>query len=190
MMNPRAAERYAKALIGLAVEQNQLEDVYDDTSRILNFCRSSREFVLFLKSPIIKPSEKNKTITLISEGRGKSKNKLAITFIKLLVNKGRESILPEILQAVEDEYNKIKQIFKIKLTTAVPVSEDTKNAIIKKIKDNTRLENIIINHVIDDSIIGGFKLELGDLLVDGSVLKDLKDIKKQFLNNEYLFNLR
>ena len=189
-MNPRVAERYAKALITLAVEQNQLEDVYYDASRILTFCRESREFMLFLKSPIIKPSQKNKTITLISEGRGRSENKLVITFVKLLVNKGRGSILPEILQAVEDEYNKIKQIFKIKLTTAVPVSDEVKEVIVKKIKDNTRLENIILNHVIDDSIIGGFKLELGDLLVDGSVQKDLKDIKKQFLNNEYLFNLR
>jgi len=190
MMNPRVAERYAKALITLAVEQNQLENVYYDTSRVLNFCRESREFILFLRSPIIKPSQKNKTITLISEGRGRSENNLVIMFVKLLVNKGRGPILPEILQAVEDEYNKIKQIFKVKLTTAVPVSDEVKEAIVKKIKDNTRLENIILNHVIDDSIIGGFKLELGDLLVDGSVEKDLKDIKKQFLNNEYLFNLR
>jgi len=189
-MNPRVAGRYAKALVELAIEQNQLEEVYEDTSRILNFCRVSREFVLFLKSPIINPSQKNKTITLITEGRGKSKNQLAITFIKLLVNKGRESLLPEILQAVEEEYYRIKQIFKIKLTTAVPVSEEVKNEIIEKIKSKTRLVNIMIDHVIDESIIGGFKLELRDLLVDGSVRKDLKDIKKQFLNNEYLFNLR
>lgn len=91
---------------------------------------------------------------------------------------------------VENCYNEINKIHKIKFTTAVAISDDIKNAIIAKIKADKQLDKIVLDHVIDASIIGGFKLELGHVQVDGSIEKDLKDIKRQFMKNEYLFSLK
>lgn len=187
-MNPRVAARYAKALVDLGVEKNQLEAVYKDSQLIQSICKSNREFLMLVRSPVVKPGKKNAILATILDGKI---TVITSSFIKLLVNKGRESVLPEILTEVENYYNRINKIFKVKFTTAVEVSDSIKSAITSKLKDSrAAADSIVLDHVIDESIIGGFKLELGDLLIDGSVDKDLKDIKRQFFKNEYIFNIR
>ncbi|MBL0136796.1 MAG: ATP synthase F1 subunit delta [Chitinophagaceae bacterium] len=188
MTNPRVAARYAKALVDLGVEKNQLEAVYKDSQLIQSICKSNREFLTLIKSPVVKPYKKNAILSAILDGKV---TVITSSFIKLLVNKGRESVLPEILTEVEAYYNRINKIFKVKFTTAVEISDAIKADIISKIKDHrAAADSIVLDHVIDENIIGGFKLELGDLLIDGSVEKDLKDIKRQFFKNEYIFNIR
>ena len=61
MLNPRLAGRYAKSLIDLANEQNQLEPVYNDMLLLQSICKNSPEFVSILKSPVI-PSDKKELI--------------------------------------------------------------------------------------------------------------------------------
>ena len=58
MEGTRAASRYAKAFIDLALEQNSLESAYTDMKYIAEVCASTHEFVTFLKSPIIKTDKK------------------------------------------------------------------------------------------------------------------------------------
>jgi F-type H+-transporting ATPase subunit delta len=43
---------------------------------------------------------------------------------------------------------------------------------------------------VDDKIIGGFVLQTGDQLIDASVAYDLREIAKQFKNNEFIYNIR
>jgi F-type H+-transporting ATPase subunit delta len=43
---------------------------------------------------------------------------------------------------------------------------------------------------VNESLIGGFILEAGGKSLDASILRDLKDVKKQFLNNDYLHRIR
>ena len=110
-------------------------------------------------------------------------------FIRLLTTKKRESNLPEIVTAFLEQYNKLKNIQTVKLTTATPISEELKNSIIARVKsaDSSAIE---IETAVKEELIGGFKLEIGGTLIDASILHDLNDIKKQFLNNEYIHNIR
>ena len=59
-----------------------------------------------------------------------------------------------------------------------------------KIKNNTPYNQIELETSVNESIIGGYKLEIGDMLIDASILRDLNDVKKQFLNNDYIHKLR
>jgi F-type H+-transporting ATPase subunit delta len=161
--------------------------VYQDSQLIVLIVKQSKEFAALLKSPVVKPSKKNQIIDEVLKGKVST---LTAAFINLLVKKGRESILSEIMAEVENYYNEINQIHKIKFTTAVPISDDIKNAIVAKIKADKQIEKIVLDHVIDESIIGGFKLELGHLQIDGSIDKDLKDIKRQFHQNDYLYKIK
>ena len=67
MPNPRLASRYAKSLIDLSVERNQLELVYADMKYLQAVCKASKEFMNFLVSPIIKADKKEAIITAIKE---------------------------------------------------------------------------------------------------------------------------
>lgn len=95
MPNQRLASRYAKSLIDLAIDKGQLEAVYADMLYLKAVCKSSREFLLLLRSPIIKGDQKNSIITAVTKGKVSD---LTAAFNHLLVKKGRESDLPEIGQ--------------------------------------------------------------------------------------------
>jgi F-type H+-transporting ATPase subunit delta len=96
MPNPRLAGRYAKSLIDLVVEKDQLESVYNDMLYINSLIHASPELVGVLKSPVIRGDKKDKILAALT------KDKIGIipvSFMRLLVKKGREAYLPEIVSA-------------------------------------------------------------------------------------------
>jgi F-type H+-transporting ATPase subunit delta len=187
MPNPRLAARYAKSLIDLAIERNQLEAVYNDMQYLQAVCKASKEFVNLLRSPIIKADKKDAVIGAVTKGKV---SEITSAFTKLLVAKGRESDLPEIVNEVVTQYNTIKGIHKVKLTTAIAVSDELKNDIISKVKTEAGLENIEMETKANEALIGGFVLEFNNNLVDASIARDLRDIKKQFDENIYVHHIR
>ncbi|MDQ6756336.1 MAG: ATP synthase F1 subunit delta [Bacteroidota bacterium] len=187
MQNPRLAIRYAKSLLDLAQEQNKLEFVYDDMQLLDNICKTNREFANILKSPIIKEDKKNQIIESVTAGKI---NVLTASFIKLLGTKSRESNLPEIISAFIDQYNIVKGIHKAKLTTAVELSAEMKNTFINKIKSSEGIKNIELETVVNENLVGGFVLEMEGKKADASIRRDLMDVQKQFMNNDYIQKLR
>jgi len=187
MQNPRLAIRYAKSLIDLAQEQNKLEQVYEDMKFLDNICKTNREFANVLKSPIIKEDKKNQIIESVTAGRI---NTLTASFIKLLGNKSRESNLPEIISAFIEQYNVVKGIHKVKLTTAVELSDEMKNSFVNRIKASEGIQNIELETAVDEKLVGGFVLEMEGRKADASIRRDLMDVQKQFMNNDYIQKLR
>ena len=187
MPNPRLASRYAKSLIDLAQEQGQLENVYNDVLLLQNIVKTNRDFSNLLRSPIVSADKKHKILEAITSGRV---SPITTAFNKLLVSKGRESNLPEIITSFIQQYKDLKNIHIVKLTTAAPVSDNLKNAIIEQVKKTSNIQNIELETIIDESIIGGFVLQAGDKLVDASISYDLKEIARQFQNNDFIYSIR
>ncbi len=187
MNNPRLAGRYAKSLIDLATEQNQVDAIYADMKGLQSICKTNPDFVAVLRSPIIKPTAKQKILDAVLASK---LNTVTSAFISLLIRKGRETNLPEIVNAFIQQFNAIRNIHQVKITTAVPMSEELKNSIVAKVKSSTSMQNIELETAINDELIGGFVLEMQGNLVDASILRDLKDIKKQFMDNQYIHKLR
>jgi F-type H+-transporting ATPase subunit delta len=187
MQNPRLAGRYAKSLIGLAIEKNQLDQVYNDMLYLQSVCRESREFVVILRSPVITPDKKKAILESVTNGKV---SEMVAGFNRLLILKGREASLPEIITAFIEQYKVIKEIFVVKLTTATEASESLKSTIVDKIRATTSLQNIELKTEVDPDIIGGFVLQIGDNLVDASISYDLNMIKQQFMSNDFVYKIR
>ncbi len=188
MKNPRLAGRYAKSLLDLATEQNQVDAVCADMKWLQGVCKTNRDFVAVLRSPIIKPTAKGKIIESISKERVST---LTTAFIQLLVRKAREINLPEIVDAYIDQFNKLRNIYKVKITTAAPMTDEIKEAIMANVRAAiTTNQTFEIETHVREELIGGFLLETEGTLVDASILRDLKDIQKQFMNNDYLHKIR
>lgn len=187
MLNPRLAGRYAKSLLDLAVERKQLDDVYNDMQYLKAVCKASRDFVIVLKSPVIPIDKKSAAIKAVTAGKI---SELTAAFNQLLISKNREFYLPEIVNAFIEQYNVIKGIHRVKLTTAVPVSDSLKNSIMSRIKLDTSVQNIELETVVKEELIGGFVLEFDNNLVDASIQRDLRDLKAQFQNNVYVQQIR
>ena len=70
------------------------------------------------------------------------------------------------------------------------MSEEIKKEIIDKMKSQSDMQNIDLETVVDEEIIGGFVLEVGGNLIDASIAYDLNMVKKQFLNNDFIYKIR
>ncbi len=187
MNNPRLAGRYARSLLDLAIEQNILEAVLADVKKLSSITVGNRDFAALLRSPVVPSDKKGKIIDAVIEGKVSN---LTFSFVQLITRKSRESYLPEIVKAFVEQYNELKNIHRIKLTTATPISEELKTAIVNKVKADAGIENIELEALVQEELIGGFKMEMGGTLVDATVLHDLKFVKKQFADNEYIQKLR
>jgi F-type H+-transporting ATPase subunit delta len=183
MQNPRLASRYAKSLLDLAVEQNTVDTTLQDIQLLDSISRQSRDFTNMLRSPIIKSDKKKSILDAVV---GDKLNPLAKAFVTLLVDKGREANLPEIATAFIAQYKEMKNIKTVKLTTATPVSDVVKEAIVKKITASLNGAQIEVKEEVNPDIIGGFVLQMDDKLIDASVRRDLNDVRDQFTKNIYI----
>src|SRR3954466_5734616 len=134
MLNPRLATRYAKSLLGLAIEKGQLNTVYNDMLFLQSLSKVNRDFVVILKSPIINPEKKESILEAVTRGHIST---LTDLFIRLLLRKGREMNLPEIANSFIDQYKEHEEIYTVKLTTATPVSDEVKKQIVEKVKSQS-----------------------------------------------------
>ncbi len=183
MQNPRLAARYAKSLLDLAIEQNSLDTTLEDVKFMESVCRQSSEFVMVLRSPVIHGDKKQNVIEALMDGKV---HPLFQAFVKLLISKGRESNLPEILTAYMDQYKAMNNIKTVKLTTAVALNDAAKDEILAKVAASLPGKKIEMTTAINPDLIGGFVLEMEDKLFDASIRKDLIDIKSQFMQNIYV----
>jgi len=185
--NPRLAARYAKSILDLSVEKGQLEDVHKDMLLVKDTCRTSSDLVGLLRSPVIKADKKGKILDAIFAGKI---SPMTSAFITLLLHKEREGYLPEIASAFVEQYKTYKGISTVKLTTAVPVSEDLKQSILKKLNTERHLQKVELDTEVKPELIGGFILEIGDLRMDSSVAFELNNVRKQFQNNDFVYKIR
>jgi F-type H+-transporting ATPase subunit delta len=182
MGNIKLAGRYAKSLIDLAKEKNQLDVVFND-AMCFNEVAKNLEFVALMRSPVVKAEKKIDIFKAIFEGKI---SELTFSFFKIVIQKGREIFLKEIMIELENQYNEIKGIKNVKFTSAVAVDAATIEKVKGIIQQTTSLTNINLKTSVNEKLVGGFVLEYDDKLFDASIAKDLKDITKQFIENDFI----
>ncbi len=182
MKETRVANRYAKALFDLAIEMKVLDRIKDDIELVYSVCKQNRDFVLMLKSPVIKESKKQ---TIIKEIFKSKVHELTIRFLLVITRNGRESVIMEIAQQFIDVYKKFKNILPVTITSAVQLDADTKKKIIAVLYDRAGAQ-IELTEEIDKEIIGGFIMEFEDKQYDASISKQIKNLHKEFDINLYI----
>ncbi|MBP6623847.1 MAG: ATP synthase F1 subunit delta [Chitinophagaceae bacterium] len=187
MQNPRLAARYAKSLLDFAVEQNKLQPIYQDMLSLHGVCQDSSEFVSLMKSPIVKADRK---LSIISELFKDKIEPITTSYLNLIVQKGREFFLPEIISSFVSLYKKVSNIVDVDLTTAEVLDEQAKQSLLAKIQQQFQGLTVDLHTHVNPDLIGGFVLESNNNLFDASIQRDLKDIRKQFLENMYIPNIR
>jgi len=182
----RIASRYAKSLLELAIEQNSLDNVYNDIT-LFNKVAENKDFSSMLKSPIISSDRKQKVFNAIFDGKI---NDLTKSYFKLIISKGREVQLKIIALEFVEQYKIKKHISSVTLTTAAPMGEATVKGILDELnKSGNTDQNIQLETKVDPSLIGGYILRFDDKLYDESVAHKLSLLKKEFNKNEYIKNL-
>ena len=178
----RIASRYAKSLLDLAKDQNVMDEVVSDMEGFSKMVEN-RDLYLLMKSPIINAGKKADVFNALFDGKV---NKLTKAFLDITLRKGREGYLPEIANEFLNQYKKMQGISTVKLTTAAPISDSSLESIKSKLlASNVTDKSVNIETKVDESLIGGFVVQIGDKLIDASVSHKLAQLAKAMTNKEY-----
>ncbi|SFC62481.1 ATP synthase F1 subcomplex delta subunit [Algibacter lectus] len=178
MAGARAAIRYAKALLSLASDQNTTEVVGNDMKLIANTLATSKDLSEALQSPVIPSSIKKSTLLEVFKNADKSTNNL----IDTLVTNNRINILGDIAVKYGQLLDESKGVEVATVTTAVALTDDLKKRVLEKAKTLTG-KDVEVENIIDEDILGGFILRIGDLQYNASVANQLNKLKREFTLN-------
>ena len=176
MKEKRVANRYAKALFDLAVEKNILEIIKADSELIYNVCQQNHEFILMLRSPIIKESKKLLILKRIFE---KYLNDMSFKFLIIITRNRRENLIKDISEQFIYIYKKFKNILSANIATAVEIDSEIRENIIGLLKKQTNAK-IELSEDVNEELIGGFVLSFDNKQYDASVLRQIKNLHREF----------
>ena len=182
MSDFKVASRYAKSLLDLSIEKGVVEEVHKDMHTFSNVCSSNRDFYLMLKNPIIHHTKKLK---ILDEIFSQKFHKVSLSIFKLITQKQREGYLPAISSQFLLQYNIYQGIETALVTTTFPLTEDLRKEFITAVKNMTG-KKVELKEKVDQEILGGFVLKLGDRQVDDSLSGKLKELKLKFKQNPYV----
>ncbi len=173
----RAAIRYAKAVLSLAQDKKATEDVQKDMQDIITTIDNSAELRMVLSSPLIKNEVKLASLKEIFKSAGDITQKL---FDTLIQNK-RVDLLANVAKQYIVLFDQLNNTQVATVTTAVPLDKSLSTKVLAKVKELTGNEATIEN-VIDESIIGGFILRVGDLQYNASIANKLTTLRRELSN--------
>lgn len=175
MSENKAGSRYAKSLIDLSTEQNLLEEIKNDMVLIEQVIDQNSELEAILQNPVISLDKK---ASILEEVFGKSVNAITRSYLKLVVQKGRAGILYDTTKAFIRQYNEIKGIITAEVTSAIALTDANKADIIAVVKKDGAKE-VLLKEKINEKLIGGFILKVGDRQFDASIAGSLNKLKKE-----------
>ncbi|WP_081208091.1 ATP synthase F1 subunit delta [Salegentibacter sediminis] len=181
MKGTRAAQRYAKAIIGLAKDKNATDAVYDDMQSISQTIANSKDLKSMLGSPVVKSGVKKSALREIF----KNAHPITLSSFDILVENGRINLLEIVARQYIAMYYNINNTQRAVVTSAVPLTRELEEKVQAKIKELTGNEASIKN-IVDEDMIGGFVLRVGDLQYDASVASNLNRLKRELKNNTYV----
>jgi F-type H+-transporting ATPase subunit delta len=172
----KVAGRYAQSLIEMADEKQNTDAVLIDMEYLLATTNGNNDFHVFLNSPLINPDKKNSVFDkLFGDFQDISKK-----FFHLLTKNNRETILPIIAEEFISKLNVIRGIVPLTLTSAAKLDESVKATILEKLNKHIN-GSIELTEKIDESLIGGFVIRMGDTRIDASIAHQLNEMKQRLI---------
>jgi len=177
-MASRAAVRYAKAVLELAKDQKSADAVNDDMKLISNTISDSKDLSEMLHNPVVRSSVKKSVLNKVF----KNTNTITTGLFDTLISNKRLSILEDVAIKYTHLYDELKGTEVAQVTTAVPLTKELEKKVQVKIKELIGKEAEIKN-TVDQSILGGFILRIGDIQYNASIANKLNRLKREFTLN-------
>lgn len=173
------SKTYGDALFTLSVEENKTDDFVEEINALLVILAENPEFKSLLTHPRIPVNEK---VDVIKEVFSGCISEELVGFFALIVKKGRYANIDEILQYFLDAAKELKGIGVAYVITPFVLEDSQKKAVEDKLLETTNYNTMEMNYSIDESLIGGMQIRIGDRVVDSSIrtkiLKMQQDLMK------------
>jgi F-type H+-transporting ATPase subunit delta len=175
MQSHRAASRYAKSLLELAQEKNILDKVHADMQLFSAVAEQNRVFAVMLRNPIINHDKKRNVLRALF---GKRMQELTLLSFDLITKKNRENILEQVAKEFQIQYNNLMGLQVAEISTSIELDDKLRNSFNDLVKDISG-KKADLQEVVDEDLVGGFVLKVGDYRLDQSIKTQLQNIKKE-----------
>ena len=172
---------YGEALFELAVEEKKEDEFLDEVMQLKKLLIENPDFGKLMNHPKVMKEEKLKVLREVFENRI---SKELLGFLHLVVSKDRYGEIDAILDYFIDEVKTLKGIGIAYVTTAFHLSEAKKKEIEAKLLETTSFRQMEMHYQIDEDLIGGMVIRIGDRVVDSSVKNKLFDLQRELLRTQ------
>lgn len=169
---------YGEALFELAVEEGREEEFLDEIVQLQKLLDENPDFGKLMNHPKILKEDKLKVLKEVFKGRISEE---LFGFFHLIISKDRYSDIDSILDYFVDEVKKLKGIGIAYVTTAIDLSEVKKKEVEEKLLATTSFKKMEMHYQVDESLIGGMVIRIGDRVVDSSIKNKLSKLQRMLL---------
>lgn len=186
-----AAGRYTRALFELAEKENILAEIDAELRALAKLLRSQPKVLRLMANPTLTDREK---YALALESIAGRKTGLLERFLRVLIEKKRFSLLPDIRKIFHDRFERMQGVQEIEMISAVPFSSETlekfKTALTKKLRSSLHPagpqtpKEIHLVPKTDRGILGGFILRFNGKEIDCSYINRLHEIQQKLFSSD------
>ncbi len=178
---PAVARRYARALYDLSTDEGVTGEVRADLIAIRGLAESTPEFPAFLDNPTLTPATAIRTVDELFDGR---LHPATMRFVRFIASKGRLNQLRAVCDAYEQQICEDLGILKVGITAAHDLSDAQLTAMKKKLHAQYG-KTIEADVKVDETLIGGFRIQVGDRIRDFSLLNKLDQFEQSVMNAKH-----
>lgn len=179
MNNSIIASRYAAAIYELAKEKKEQVIIGQQIQSVREVLTSDDSIMTVMNHPKV-PKDKKKTV--VAE-IAKEVSPIVSNLLHILVDNGRLSIFPALAKAYMDIRNEEEGVMDAIAYTATPLSEEEIAQLNKVFAPKVGKKALLITSVVDPAILGGVKLQIGNVIYDGSLKGQLQRLERQLITN-------
>lgn len=160
------SKTYGEALFKLAIEENDLDTIAEEAKSTLSAIQKNEDLIKLLNHPKISRDEKVAMVEKIFKG---NVSDTIVGFLVIIVEKGRYSDLEAIFEYFLAQVKEYRNIGVAYITSAVPLTEEQKKMTLDRLLKVTKYVQFDMHYTVDESLIGGMVIRIGDRVVDSSV---------------------
>jgi ATP synthase F1 delta subunit len=165
---------YSEALFEVAKENGKLDAVHEQLGEIADVLAENRDLQVFFFSPYFSSNEKRDGIKRAIDGAEPE----LVNFLELLAEKHRMPALFRIRRRFDELWAKENKRLGVTVTSAVELDSSVVEQVGAEIEKQTG-QTIELKSEVDPSIIGGLKLQVGNMVLDASIYNRLEKLRRE-----------
>lgn len=179
MSESAVAQRYARAIFELGIEEQQLESLTEQVTAFAEAYGSSDELAVMLQNPSVPSDQRDAVLKEVAARLGIEG--FALNAILLLAQRRRLAVLPELARQLVRLADDQTGVVRATVTSAVPLAPGYVSDLEKALAHMTK-RRVVLEQRQDPTLVGGLVTRIGDNTIDGSIKGRLADLERQLLH--------
>ena len=167
------ARVYAEALFEVAKEKGKLDEIREQLGQFADALEQSHEMQVYFFSPYFSSAEKKEGIGRVLSGADEE----LVNFLELLAEKHRVPVIFRIRRQFDELWKRENKKIDVTVTSATELDPEVVKQIGKEIEEQTG-QSVELSSRVDDSILGGLVLQVGNMVLDASIRNRLEKLRK------------